>query len=78
MDGGYSNPEMDKKIDEAASANSIDESNKLLNEAQSILFKDLPHIPLWYSNVSGGSSDQVSNVEIGWDSIPLYYAVVKK
>jgi oligopeptide transport system substrate-binding protein len=77
-DGEYSNPELDKKVDEAAAANSIDESNKLLNDAQAILFKDLPHIPLWYSNVSGGSSDQVSNVQIGWDSIPLYYAVTKK
>jgi oligopeptide transport system substrate-binding protein len=77
-DGDYSNPELDKKIDEAASANSIDESNKLLNAAQSILFKDLPAIPLWYSNVSGGYSDKVSNVEIGWDSNPLYYSIAKK
>jgi oligopeptide transport system substrate-binding protein len=77
-DGDYSNPDLDKKIDAAASANSIDESNKLLNDAQSILFKDLPAIPLWYSNVSGGYSEKVSNVEIGWDSNPLYYSTVKK
>jgi len=77
-DGDYSNPTLDKKIDEAASANSIDESNKLLNDAQTILFKDLPAIPLWYSNVSGGYSEKVSNVEIGWDSNPLYYAITKK
>jgi oligopeptide transport system substrate-binding protein len=77
-DGDYTNPTLDKKIDEAASANSIDESNKLLNDAQTILFKDLPAIPLWYSNVSGGYSDAVSDVEIGWDSDPLYYAITKK
>jgi len=77
-DGDYSNPELDKKIDEAASANTIDESNKLLNDAQTILFKDLPAIPLWYSNVTGGSSDAVSDVAIGWDSDPLYYAITKK
>jgi oligopeptide transport system substrate-binding protein len=77
-DGDYSNPELDKKIDEAASANTIDESNKLLNDAQAILFKDLPAIPLWYSNVTGGSSDAVSGVQIGWDSDPLYYAINKK
>jgi oligopeptide transport system substrate-binding protein len=77
-DGDYSNPELDKKIDAAASANSIDESNKLLNDAQAILFKDLPAIPLWYSNISGGYSDKVSNVEIGWDAEPLYYSTVKK
>jgi oligopeptide transport system substrate-binding protein len=77
-DGDYSNPELDKKIDEAAAANSIDASNKLLNDAQAILFKDLPAIPLWYANVSGGSSNAVSNVQIGWDSNPLYYETVKK
>jgi oligopeptide transport system substrate-binding protein len=77
-DGDYSNPALDKLIDEAASAKSLDESNKLLNQAQTILFKDLPAIPLWYSNVSGGYSQNVSNVSIGWDSTPLYYSIYKK
>jgi oligopeptide transport system substrate-binding protein len=77
-DGDYSNPELDKKIDAAAAAKSLDELNKELNDAQSILFKDLPAIPLWYSNVSGGYSEAVSNVEIGWDSDPLYYDIAKK
>lgn len=77
-DGDYSNPQLDKLIDQAASAKSLDESNKLLNQAQTILFKDLPAIPLWYSNVSGGYSQNVSNVSIGWDSTPLYYSIYKK
>ena len=77
-DGDYSNPEMDKLIDQAASAKTLNESNKLLNQAQTILFKDLPAIPLWYSNVSGGSSQNVTGGKIGWDSVPLYYAVYKK
>jgi len=77
-DGDYSNPELDKKIDDAAAADSIDKSNELLNDAQTILFKDLPAIPLWYSNISGGYSENVSDVQIGWDSDPLYYAITKK
>jgi oligopeptide transport system substrate-binding protein len=77
-DGDYSNPQMDKLIDEAAAAKSLDESNKLLNEAQSVLFTDLPAIPLWYANVTGGSSQNVSDVQIGWDSNPLYYAINKQ
>ena len=52
--------------------------NKKLNDAQSILFEDLPAIPLWYSNVSGGYSENVSNVEVAWDSNPLYYSIAKK
>jgi oligopeptide transport system substrate-binding protein len=77
-DGDYSNPEMDKLIDEAASAKTLNESNQLLNQAQATLFKDLPAIPLWYQNVSGGHSDKVSDVQIGWDSNPLYYAINKQ
>jgi oligopeptide transport system substrate-binding protein len=77
-DGDYSNPELDKLINQAASAKSLNESNQLLNQAQTILFKDLPAIPLWYSNVSGGYSQNVSNVSIGWDSTPLYYSIFKK
>jgi oligopeptide transport system substrate-binding protein len=77
-DGDYSNPAMDKLIDQAASAKTLDESNKLLNEAQTTLFQDLPAIPLWYSNVSGGYSQNVSGVSIGWDSTPLFYAIYKK
>jgi oligopeptide transport system substrate-binding protein len=77
-DGDYSNPALDKLIDEAASAKTLNESNQLLNQAQTTLFKDLPAIPLWYSNVTGGSSQNVSNVSIGWDSIPLYFAIYKK
>jgi oligopeptide transport system substrate-binding protein len=77
-DGDYSNPQLDKLIDQAASAKTLNESNQLLNQAQTILFKDLPAIPLWYSNVTGGYSQNVSNVSIGWDSTPLYYSIFKK
>jgi oligopeptide transport system substrate-binding protein len=77
-DGDYSNPELDKKIDAAASAKTLNESNQLLNESQTLLFKDLPAIPLWYSNVTGGYSQKVTNVAIGWDSDPIYYSINKQ
>ncbi|MCU1671593.1 MAG: 4-phytase [Blastococcus sp.] len=77
-DGDYSNPQLDKLIDEAAAAKTLNESNQLLNQAQATLFKDLPAIPLWYANISGGSSQNVSNVQVGWDSIPLFYAINKQ
>ncbi|MDU0478281.1 ABC transporter substrate-binding protein [Staphylococcus chromogenes] len=77
-DGDYSNPEVDKLLLEANSAQSVDEANKKYNEAQSILFKDLPAIPLWYSNVTGGYSKNVENVTFNWKSVPDYYAISKK
>jgi oligopeptide transport system substrate-binding protein len=77
-DGDYSNPEFDKLIAEGATSTDTDEANKLYQQAQEILFKDLPAIPLWYSNVTGGYSTLVDNVEFGWNSVPLYNEITKE
>ncbi|MGV8965891.1 MAG: peptide ABC transporter substrate-binding protein [Cellulomonas sp.] len=76
-DGDYSNPEFDALLKEGSSKTSVDEANADFQKAQEILFKDLPAIPLWYSNVTGGSATTVDNVEFGWNSVPLYYEVTK-
>lgn len=76
-DGDYSNPEVDDLLKQAAAAPSIEESNALYQKVQEILFKDLPAIPLWYSNVTGGYAETVDNVQFGWNSVPLYYEVTK-
>ncbi|MDO5049809.1 MAG: ABC transporter substrate-binding protein [Actinomycetaceae bacterium] len=76
-DGDYSNPAFDKLLKDAAGAQSVEESNKIYLDAQAVLFEDLPAIPLWYSNVTGGSADTVDNVEFGWNSVPLYYEITK-
>ena len=34
-------------------------------------------MPLWYQNVNGVWSTKVSNVNFGWDSVPIYYEVTK-
>ncbi|UNX55657.1 ABC transporter substrate-binding protein [Georgenia sp. TF02-10] len=77
-DGEYSNPEFDAAIDKAAAAATPEEANELYNQAQAILFQDLPAIPLWYSNTTGGSADTVDNVTFaGWNGVPLYYEITK-
>jgi len=76
-DGDYSNPQVDDLFNQAAAQTDQDQANTLLQEAQTILFADLPAIPLWYSNVTGGASEAVSGVEFGWNSVPLYYEVTK-
>lgn len=76
-DGDYSSTEFDGLLKKAAAASSTEEANKLLADAQSVLFKDLPAIPLWYQNAFGGYSESVDNVEFGWNSVPLYYAITK-
>jgi oligopeptide transport system substrate-binding protein len=63
-DGDYSNPDFDAKLDEAASAASIEEANALYQEAEAMLAEDLPAIPLWYTNTVAGYSTNVDNVKI--------------
>ncbi|WP_373694966.1 peptide ABC transporter substrate-binding protein [Kineococcus terrestris] len=76
-DGDYSNPEFDALLVQGGSTTDVDEAAATWNQAQTILFQDLPAIALWYQNVSAGSADTVENVEFGWDSQPLYYEVTK-
>lgn len=76
-DGDYSDPDFDSLLSQAAASTSPDDANKLLDQAQEVLFKDLPAIPLWYSNVTGGYSTLVDNVVFGWNSVPLYYQITK-
>ena len=74
---GYSNSEFDKLIDEGAASTSSEDAIKKFQQAEEILLKDLPSVPLWYQNVNGVWSTKVSNVNFGWDSVPIYYEVTK-
>lgn len=76
-DGDYSSADVDKLLDEGVAAKSVDEANEKFHAAEEILFKDLPAIPLWYQNAVSGYSEAVSNVTIGWNSVPLYYEITK-
>ncbi len=76
-DSDYSSPEFDALLKQGSAAKSVDEGNKYFQQAQEILFKDLPSIPLWYANVTGGYAETVKNVEFGWNSVPLLYQVTK-
>ncbi|OFP36624.1 ABC transporter substrate-binding protein [Corynebacterium sp. HMSC071B10] len=77
-DGDYSNEEFDKLLSEAANAGDIDAASESYNKAQEILLEDLPAIPLWYSNVNGGSADTVDNVVFSWKSMPVYTQITKQ
>ena len=54
-----------------------DAANTTFQQAQETLLTDLPALPLWYANVTGGYGEGVSNVEFGWNSVPLYYEITK-
>jgi oligopeptide transport system substrate-binding protein len=74
---GYSSEEFDNLLDEGSKAPDVESATELYQQAQEVLLKDLPTIPLWYSNVNGVWGDQVDNVVFGWDSVPLYDEITK-
>jgi oligopeptide transport system substrate-binding protein len=76
-DGDYTSADFDKVISDGIG--NPDQKSQLedFKKAQEILFKDLPAIPLWYSNVTGGFGTSVQNVTFGWNSVPLYYQITK-
>ncbi|MDI6942466.1 MULTISPECIES: peptide ABC transporter substrate-binding protein [Microbacterium] len=76
-DGDYSSEEFDSLIAEGISATDPEEANEIFQQAQTVLLTDLPAIPLWYSNVTGGWSETVDNVEFGWNSVPIYSEITK-
>ncbi|MEV8146222.1 ABC transporter substrate-binding protein [Specibacter sp. NPDC078709] len=77
-DGDYSNPAFDAKLKEGLASTTVEDGIKKFNEAQEILLKDLPVVPLWYQAVQGVWSNNVNTVEFGWNGVPLYYEVTAK
>ena len=75
----YDSKEYNDLLAEGRSAATVEEGNKSFDQAQELLFEDLPEIPLWYSNVTGvWNADKVSNVKFGWNSVPLFYDIEVK
>ena len=75
---GYSSTEFDGLLKEGAAASSVEDATAKYQEAQEVLLKDLPTLPLWYSNVTGVWAETVDNVVFGWDSVPMYTDITKK
>ena len=76
--GDYKSSEFDSLIDEAAKQTTLDGSVKYYHQAEELLLKDLPVIPLWYGNVSAGASKSVNNVKFNYMGLPEYQNLVKE
>lgn len=76
-DGLWSNADFDATLSQANSADDPEAAVQLYMDAETILFENLPGIPLWYSNATGGWADTVDDVQFGWDSDPILYQVTK-
>lgn len=76
-DGDYSNKEFDGLLAKASGAQDEDERYKLLADAQAILFKELPAIPLWNQSIAAAAADGVENVVFNWQNKPELQNITK-
>jgi oligopeptide transport system substrate-binding protein len=64
-DGGYSNPQFDDLIRQAAGLEG-EEALDLYNQAETLLAEDMAIIPLWYDNGQRGWSENVNEPGFTW------------
>ncbi|KZS83392.1 peptide ABC transporter substrate-binding protein [Mycobacterium persicum] len=76
-DVGYSSREFDAALARAEAAPTLREADLLVNDAQRILFHDMPVVPLWDNIAVVGWSTEVSNVHVTWNGLPDYENIVK-
>ncbi|MFI6482309.1 ABC transporter substrate-binding protein [Nonomuraea sp. NPDC050663] len=62
--GGYDNPEFDKLVDQGDQAATADESVKFYQQADDVLLKDLPYIPVYFYRTNWGHSTKIKNVSL--------------
>lgn len=63
-DSDYNNPAFDKLLVDAAKATEPAKANELYQQAEGLLAKDLPTMPLWTANTPFGYSNKVTNVKM--------------
>lgn len=76
-DADYMNEEFDQLLADGLSATDEETAFAKAQAAEELLFRDLPAVPLWNDNVTGGSAETVENVVFGWDSQPQYHEITK-
>ena len=64
-------------MDKAASAKSIDEANKIYQQSEELLFRDLPAVPLYYQNSNGVAAKNIQGFSFTWKGVPAYYNISK-
>jgi oligopeptide transport system substrate-binding protein len=77
-DSHYDNPAFDALLKKGDTAKTLDESIAAFQDAERLLVADMPSIPLWYSNTTGGYSQKVSNVKFDVFGVPIYTEITKK
>lgn len=74
----FSYPEFDGLLEEGLRSIDPAQANAKFNQAQEVLFRELPALPLWYNNQPLVWSNSVLAAETGWNGVILYYNVRAK
>ncbi|MFT8359217.1 peptide ABC transporter substrate-binding protein [Bifidobacterium aquikefiri] len=76
-DGDYKNPAFDALLAKADQASSTADANKYYQQAEELLLKDLPAVPLYYSNAAGVAAKGVKGFVLNWKNVPVYQNLTK-
>jgi oligopeptide transport system substrate-binding protein len=76
--GGYSSKDFDAAMKAAALAADADDVVDSFEDAQRILFTELPAIPLWYSTRQIGAGEYIGGLALDWDGVPSYWAMTTR
>lgn len=78
-DGDYKNAEFDALLAKAYATTDTDEANKLYQQSEEILLKELPAFPVYNANAYGVASKNVkSGFAMNWQNLPTYEKMTKK
>ncbi|UED84366.1 peptide ABC transporter substrate-binding protein [Streptomyces profundus] len=76
--GRFDNPEVDELFEQGDQAASLEETVAAYQDAEQVLWEEMPAIPLWFQNVNGGYSNNVENVAFDTAGMPLLTEVTVK
>ncbi|MFT8703898.1 ABC transporter substrate-binding protein [Bifidobacterium aquikefiricola] len=76
-DGDYKNPAFDALLAKADEASTTADANKDYQQAEELLLKDLPAVPLYYSNAAGVAAKGVKGFVLNWKNVPVYQNLTK-
>jgi oligopeptide transport system substrate-binding protein len=77
-DAHYNNPSFDALLKQGDKTTTQAGAIKSYQDAEKLLVTDMPVIPLWYANTTGGFSENVTNVQFDIFGVPIYTEVTKK
>ncbi|WP_329413269.1 ABC transporter substrate-binding protein [Streptomyces sp. NBC_00704] len=73
---GYVNEDFEKLLVKADQAQTHEEAVKLYQQADDVLLKDLPYIPVYFYTMNAGFSDKIKSMKVAghqilWDTVKL-------